>query len=211
MILSIVCGAAAFAEPRNLDLAKQEIRAYVSSGDYRAEIARVADEARHWIRERCESELRSAKPRKLAIVLDLDETLLDNTGHMLNQDFGYVPAVWEAWVKEARAPAFAPVREVYALALELGVHVVFITGRSERQRPATEKNLRAIDCGDGAALMMRPDDSEDTVGAMKRVQREALAKKGFVVIANVGDQRSDFAGGGAEREFKLPNPFYLTE
>jgi acid phosphatase len=32
-----------------------------------------------------------------------------------------------------------------------------------------------------------------------------------VIIANMGDQASDLAGGHAEKTFKLPNPFYLTK
>jgi hypothetical protein len=32
-----------------------------------------------------------------------------------------------------------------------------------------------------------------------------------VIIANLGDQFSDLAGGYAERTFKLPNPFYSID
>ena len=32
--------------------------------------------------------------------------------------------------------------------------------------------------------------------------------QGFTIIANVGDQPSDLAGGYAERTFLVPNPFY---
>jgi hypothetical protein len=30
-------------------------------------------------------------------------------------------------------------------------------------------------------------------------------------VANIGDQKSDFEGGESERNFKLPDPFYLTK
>jgi hypothetical protein len=40
------------------------------------------------------------------------------------------------------------------------------------------------------------------------VRREIIAQ-GFQIIANLGDQASDLAGGCAERGFKLPNPFYF--
>jgi acid phosphatase len=32
--------------------------------------------------------------------------------------------------------------------------------------------------------------------------------KGYTVLASVGDQPSDLAGGYAERSFLMPNPFY---
>jgi hypothetical protein len=38
--------------------------------------------------------------------------------------------------------------------------------------------------------------------------RERIEKEGYTIIANVGDQSSDLAGGHAEMTFLLPNPFY---
>lgn len=38
--------------------------------------------------------------------------------------------------------------------------------------------------------------------------RAAIEAQGYTIVANVGDQESDLAGGRAERAFKLPNPFY---
>jgi len=32
-----------------------------------------------------------------------------------------------------------------------------------------------------------------------------------MIIANIGDQESDLAGGFAEKTFKLPNPFYISK
>ena len=34
-------------------------------------------------------------------------------------------------------------------------------------------------------------------------------KRGYDILVNVGDQRSDLTGGYARRGFKLPNPMYL--
>lgn len=42
----------------------------------------------------------------------------------------------------------------------------------------------------------------------KTPQRERIEKDGYTIIANVGDQPSDLAGGHAEMTFLLPNPFY---
>lgn len=217
VVLSFVVAVAAprlvarGSEPANLLPHKQEIRRYVESGEYARTVREVAEEAKAWLRERVRRAEVEGKKERLAVVFDVDETLLDNTAHMLAQDFGYVPPVWFAWVEEGRIPAMGPVREVYALARELGVAVVIVTGRPERLRAATEKNLRAIGCTEIAKVMMRPEGAKETSAAMKFAQRQQLAAEGFVIIANLGDQRSDFAGGGAERDFKLPNPFYLTE
>ena len=43
---------------------------------------------------------------------------------------------------------------------------------------------------------------------MSKNARAKIAAQGFTIIANVGDQPSDLAGGCVERAFLLPNPFY---
>jgi acid phosphatase len=39
-------------------------------------------------------------------------------------------------------------------------------------------------------------------------QRRKIEAAGYTIIANIGDQPSDLAGGHAERTYLLPNPFY---
>jgi predicted secreted acid phosphatase len=193
-------------EPPNLYPHKLQIRAYVDSGRYQRDIETVAASAKTWIEQRA-----AQGGANLTVVLDLDETLFFNWPHMSAMDFGYVRHEWQRWVEEARAPAIEPVREVYRMARRLGVSVVFITGRSERQRAATERNLRAIDCADYHALLCAPDGDRRSSADYKTAARRRLMAEGRVIIANIGDQQSDLAGGFAERTFKLPNAFYLTE
>jgi acid phosphatase len=50
-----------------------------------------------------------------------------------------------------------------------------------------------------------------SAAARKVEMRRALATDGFTIIANLGDQQSDLAGGFAERGFKLPGPFYRID
>jgi predicted secreted acid phosphatase len=213
MLAAVALGAS--PEPRNISLLKAEIRAYVTSGDYARGGEEVAAQAEAWIEARVRQEQETpradAPTSKLAVIFDLDEKLIDNVGHMLAEDFGYVPRVWADWVERAEAPAIEPVRRVYATARRLGVAVVFLSGRRERDRAATERNLRAIGCDDYARLLLKPDDRKGSNGEFKRAERARLAAEGFAVVANLGDQASDFEGGGAEKDFKLPNPFYLTE
>jgi len=89
--------------------------------------------------------------------------------------------------------------------------VIIISGRRERDRPGTEKNLRVIGCGDYALLIVKSDTSAEATGVFKRAQRHRLVAEGHVIIANIGDQASDLDGGDAERAFKLPDPFYLMK
>ena len=112
---------------------------------------------------------------------------------------------------ESKAPAIDSVLEVYRAAKRLGVDVVLVTGRPESQRGYTERNLRAIGCADYAMLVCMPPTSQGTTAAFKTEVRRDLQGKGRTIVANIGDQESDLSGGYAERTFKLPNVFYLTD
>ncbi|MDO8538902.1 MAG: HAD family acid phosphatase [Opitutaceae bacterium] len=201
-------GCATTHEPPNLDPHKQQIRRYVDSGEYQRDIAVVTGRAQAWIARRAAQR----KPgERLAVVLDLDETLFLNWPHLRRNDLGYVESVWLAWVESAQAPAIEPVRELYRSARRLGVATLLVTGRPETQRAATERNLRAIDCTDYAALVCRPAGQQGSSAGFKTAARQRLERDGWTLIANIGDQESDLVGGHAERTFKLPAPFYLTE
>ena len=201
--------AAHAAEPRNLDQAKQDLIRYVDSGDYDRALARVAQQTERYLTERLAG---PPKPgQKLAIVFDLDETLLSNLSHMRPLGFGYVPPLWNEWVATGTAPVIEPVARVYHLAQTKGVVIFLISDRREKDRAGTEKNLRHAALGGYAALYLKPNDSPDTARVFKTAARKKITDDGYTIIANVGDQESDLAGGYAEKTFKLPNPFYLTE
>jgi len=89
--------------------------------------------------------------------------------------------------------------------------VFILTGRRERDRAGTVANLKAAGYAVYAGLCLKDDNSHETTGAFKLAWRRKLAAEGYTLIANIGDQDSDFAGGGAEKDFKLPDPFYLTQ
>lgn len=195
------------SEPTNLDHHKDEVRRYVDSGEYLRDISSVAAQAKAWITERAG---KRASGERLAVVFDLDETLLSNLPFMLEQDLGGSDAAWDAWLAKGEDPAIEPVRDVYRVARRMGVEIIFITSRREHLRTATVRNLRAIDCGEFATLVMKPEGAKHTSAAYKTAERARLAAEGYVIIANIGDQFSDLAGAQAERTFKLPDPFYFT-
>jgi acid phosphatase len=105
--------------------------------------------------------------------------------------------------------AIAPTLQLFKTAREKGVSVFFITGRSETVRSATEANLRKAGYDGWSGVIMRPAGTTTPSAAdYKAPERAKIARQGFTIIANVGDQPSDLAGGYAERTFLVPNPFY---
>lgn len=212
VVLSLVLAAGCASgsrEPLNLTTHKGALIRYRDSGKYERQIAAVTQHAMRWIETRA---ARRAAGERLAVVLDIDETALSNWENFRRDDFGYVSERWHAWLDRAEAPAIGPVRELYREARRAGVAVIFLTGRTERDRAATERNLRAQGYDDYQQLIVWPDGGTwENSAAFKTEIRRKLVAEGWVIIANIGDQESDVTGGYAEKMFKLPNPFYLTE
>ncbi len=199
------------AEPTNLSLCKQELGAYVKRGEYAQQIAEVALAANKYLLERL---AQGAKPgERLAIVFDIDETMVSSLSQIVANDYGYVPKVWDRWVAEGKAPAILPVQAIYNTALSEKIAIFIITGRKESDRPGTERNLRQVGYEKWTRIIYRtaePDPSLNNAGFKTEV-RHKITEEGYTIIANIGDQASDLANGYAERTFKLPNPFYLAK
>jgi acid phosphatase len=193
-------------EPMNLSDLKREVTAYADSPAYAEDLAASVASAKPFLTARIRK-----GGEKLAVVFDIDETVLSNIPHMKKADWGYQPDNWDAWVAQADAPVLAPVRDVYETALTLGYKVVFLTGRTEADRAATARNLRLQGMGTYEKLILRP--RKGTAPYAKAVDfktevRKNLTTEGYTIVASFGDQDSDLEGGYAERTFKLPNPFY---
>lgn len=206
-----LCGFAAAPkeEPTNLSKAKAAVLEYCDSGDYLKDVAKVAEKAGTWIEERVK---KNQGKQRLAVVMDIDETVLSNLELMKKMDFGYVPSEWDAWLRKAEIPALEPMRDLFLKIRKLGVAVIFVTARKNPAfRECTEENLRREGMGDFESLMMIEEGAPPQLnGDAKTSIREHLSQEGYLIIANIGDQESDLKGGFAEMTFKLPCPFYLT-
>lgn len=193
-------------EPQNLSDLKLEVTEYADSAIYQEDLTASLASARPFLTARSKQ-----VGEKLAVIFDIDETVLSNIPHMKKADWGYQPENWDAWVAKAEGPALVPVRDVYETALTLGYKVFFLTGRTEVSRAATARNLSLQGMGTYEKLILRP--RKGTAPYVKAVVfktevRKNLTAQGYTIVASFGDQDSDIEGGYLERGFKLPNPFY---
>lgn len=201
-------------QPANVGDAKLAATAYHDGGGYQRDLFAVAAEASSWL------STRAAQASRPALVLDVDDTALSNWEVIVADDFGRVidgpcttlpkgPCGWAAWDLLGRDPAITPTLDLFRQARSLGVTVFFITGRPESQRAATERNLRNAGYFGYTRLDMVPNGAHFPAAAdYKAPLRAAIERSGWTIIANMGDQPSDLAGGHAEKTFLLPNPFY---
>ncbi len=211
LTLVFTSGSALAVEPTNLSIHKQEMATYVATGEYAQSVAAVALSAHKYLAKRIPQ---GAKPgKKLAIVFDIDETLLSNLLHIVANDYGYVPKVWDRWVTSGQATAIIPVQTVYDAARQAKIDIIIITSRKESDRVATERNLQQVGYENWTRIYYKPETTEQPLSnaGFKTDTRRKLTQEGYTIIANIGDQDSDLANGYAERTFKIPNPFYLTK
>jgi predicted secreted acid phosphatase len=83
-----------------------------------------------------------------------------------------------------------------------GVAMVFNTGRSADQRARTTKQLTRAGFP-VAGICLR--NKGETLPAGKQRCRDGFIAAGYTLIANVGNNDTDFVGDGYERAFTLPN------
>ena len=198
-------GGAALADEPRAPASPAAIVAYRDSGEWDRDIAAVVRRARAHL----DRHLPSRGRRRPALVLDIDDTSLSSYACLKAANFVRRPAGGRC-ARRARMPAIRPVLRLYLRARDAGVAVHFITGRREPLRAATVRNLLRAGYARGWRLVMRPArERPGTHDGYKRRARRAITRRGFRILANVGDQHSDLRGGFALRRFKLPNPMYV--
>lgn len=169
-----------------------------------------------------------------AIVLDVDETVLDNSLYeatTAEKGLSY-PTGWADWVLSAKADAVPGAKAFIDSVHTLGanIHVVYITNRDTAFKQATIKNLKSLNMWRDDDLMLCQRDKSDT----KAIRRNEVVvgtgrcegKGKRTIIALIGDQLGDVAdyekstkSDSLQNHFKnakiwgnksfvLPNPMY---
>lgn len=197
----------AFAEPPNLGQLKSNLIHYHDSGEYQKEIEAVVFQATGYINQQIQQNEKLAQPKKLALVLDIDETCLSNYKNMIANDFAAFPDQINQQYLTADEPAIQPMLNLYQYALQHNISVFFITGRHPSLKEATIQNLHTAGYNNWSGLELK-DTAMPTI-IYKSTARSKIAEKGYTIVASIGDQYSDLIGGYAEKTFKLPNPFYF--
>jgi acid phosphatase len=169
---------------------------------------------------------------KPAVVMDVDETVLDNSPYqarLIRNGKEYDEVSWDAWVAEKKAKAIPGVVDFARAATAKGITVLYISNRAVHLKEATLANLKAVgmpvaDDSVFLGLGIVVKDCEQN-GSEKNCRRR-LAGQQYRVLMQFGDQLGDFVqvvantpdGRGAllqqyhdwfgERWWMLPNPSY---
>lgn len=128
-----------------------------------------------------------------AIILDLDETAIDNSFYeargILDQT-GYDAVTWNNWVREAEAEAIKGAVELTNDANDLGIAVFYITNRDAEVQPYTEQNLLELGFPVAEGSVMSNGGQPDWTSA--KVNRRKWVAENFRILMLFGDDLNDF-------------------
>jgi acid phosphatase len=151
-----------------------------------------------------------AADKPLAIITDMDETLLDNGGYeswLVKVGKDYSGKTYDAWTKAQAAKAIPGALDFFNYADSKGVKVFYVTNRDAGQEADTRKNTEALGfpMGGNVDTFLFAKEKEDWT-SKKGTRRDFVAKDYRVVLMlgdNWGDFSDDFDGTEAERQTSL--------
>ena len=163
--------------------------------------------------------------KKPAIILDVDETVLDNSPYqafMVKSGTGFKIETWDAWVKQGEPAAIPGSLEFLKAADAVGVTIFYVTNRACSRRDGNSDNCpQENDTLQDLVRLGFPQARDENLllkneepdwGSEKRSRREEVLAKHRLLMAfgdNLGDFLADVKKPGitpAER-LKLTRPY----
>ena len=165
------------------------------------------------------------EPGTWAVILDADETVLDNSEferRIAEAGVDFEEPMWDAWVLEEDAGLVPGAGTFIDRVQGIGGRIAIVTNRDERLCPATRRNLAAL--GVRPAVVLCETETGEKEPRFRMVEEGTASDTlpPLEVVAWVGDNIGDFPGldqsirtGPAApyelfgvRWFVLPNPMY---
>ena len=165
-----------------------------------------------------------------AVILDVDETILDNSGfqaELITSQREYTPDVWHAWVRKRKARAIPGAKEFLEACRSKDIATFLVTNREFEVEASTRKNLEALGLiSEDAPDRILSKHEKEGWTSDKTSRREFVATTHRVLLL-IGDDLNDFSYPGKNhsaadrrdvaeknrenwgvRWFLLPNPNY---
>ena len=154
-----------------------------------------------------------------AVIMDLDETVLDNSDYQVdlfdkNQTFNMDS--WAKWVEKEEAKLVPGVQKYINHLRKNNIQIIFISNRMHARLKSTKNNMKKLGIfSEHDIYLLRKDKSDK-----KQIRRnEVFSTTGrmnefneFTVIQYLGDAMGDFNSKKYDRfgvdQFILPNPMY---
>jgi 5'-nucleotidase (lipoprotein e(P4) family) len=155
-----------------------------------AEYKALCFQAYNLAKLRLDEALKQPGTKPLAVVTDIDETVLDNSPYdalRAVNNLDYDAKTWKVWTAKAEADTVPGAPAFFKYAASKGVTVFYITNRDEDERAATLKNLQlySMPNSDDTHLFLRQTASS------KESRRQQVLKTHNIVLL-CGDNLPDF-------------------
>jgi 5'-nucleotidase (lipoprotein e(P4) family) len=129
-----------------------------------------------------------------AVVVDVDETMLDNSAYqarLIKSGASFVESDWAAWCNERAALALPGAREFSNFANSRGVRIIYLSNRDVSLTEVTRQNLAELgfsDSSNTSTFLFRDKANQmDTKG-----QRRLFAAQKYRLVMLIGDNLGDF-------------------
>ncbi len=128
--------------------------------------------------------------KKLAVVVDIDETVLDNSpfeAKSILEKTSY-PMYWKEWCNLAKAESIAGAQEFLSYAAEKGVETFYISNRKIELYQGTVENLvrNGFPYADTTHVLLRTTTSD-------KEPRRLLVAENYDIVLLFGDNLGDFS------------------
>lgn len=138
-----------------------------------------------------------------AVVLDIDETVLDNSpfqAHLIDSGILYTNELWKEWTDKQSAKALPGALQFCKKADEMGVMVIYISNRKVNMLETTINNMQELGFpnSDPHFVHLKPMDKSGD----KTERRQKVMQK-YEVLLYVGDNLTDLSQMFAERDSLL--------
>lgn len=133
---------------------------------------------------------RKLRKKKLAIVTDLDETILDNSyseAQLIKEGKEYSSQAWKQWTSRSTATALPGAVEFLQQAKQKGLTIFYISNRDTGEISSTLLNLQKLQLPDAdtAHMLFLLNTSS------KEVRRQQVMKE-YKIVMLLGDNLTDF-------------------
>jgi len=132
---------------------------------------------------------KTAKPK--AVVVDIDETMLDNSpfeAQEIIDNSGFTPESWKKWSAMAKAKALPGAVEFTHFCDSLGVEVIYISNRKIDEVDVTIKNLDSL----GFSFARKENMIFRENVSSKKSRRDMISEK-FEIVLLIGDNLNDLS------------------
>ena len=153
---------------------------------------------------------------KQAVIMDLDETVLDNSQYQIElhekEEF-FTMKSWAKWVVRAEAKLIPGAKEFFDYIRKMNIQIIFISNRMNERLASTIRNMKKLGIYNKQDIyLLRLDKKDKKYIRRNEVYTGTARMDGYGpknVVAYFGDAMGDFPeDDNLGKQYIFPNPMY---